>query len=388
MKSVHKYTFSDLIPGLFALAVVVAADGFGIDSAHAQAAAKPATKKASAAAAKPKAPPPAPAIIWRGDRATERAFMADLVKQYEAGKLGKVTMQPFSTVSGIDAVHEGTADIAGSARPAMPGRVEETGMTFYPIAWDALVPITSPKNPVSNVTLHELYQIYLGHMTSWKDLGGADEPINLYAVAGPLDGVEYSLRRLLYHRGDQAVSVPRLYLNTAKLEEGITIDPHGLGFTTMSAVSANRAIKILSVEGFGPSTASVTDGTYPLYSILYLAARDDGKNHEAVEKFMKFANSDGGKVIVRKHNLVPYDDAPNLVGRDNERVAYIDAQISGAPVASVPATDRPVSAPMATADYLLRTQPNSVEAQEAKQRAAQVQADQKAAGALEKSKSN
>ena len=381
MKLVHKYTF----PRLFGLVAVFAVAVLNLDCAQAQTAAatKPAAKKAAPAAAKPKAPPAAAAIIWRGDRATERAFVADLVKKYELGKLGKVTMQPFSTISGIDAVHEGSADVAGSARPAMPDRTEETGMTFFPVAWEALVPITSPKNPVNNVTLHQLYEIYLGHMTSWKELGGADEPINLYAVAGPLDGVEYSLRKLLYHRGDQTVSVPRLYLNTTKLEDGITIDPHGLGFTTWSAVWGNKAIKILSVEGISASTASIADGSYPLYSVLYLASRDEGKNREAVEKFIKYASSDAGKAIIRKHQLVPYDDAPNLVAKEDERVAFVDAHIADTP-APTP-TPTPVSAPNATADYLIRTQPNSVEAQEAKQRAAQIAADKKAALAADKS---
>lgn len=376
VKLVYKYTFLRLL-GLVAVFAVAA---LNLDCAQAQAAAaKPAAKKAAGVVAKPKAPPAAKAIIWRGDRATERAFVADLVKQYELSKLGKVTMQPFSTISGIDAVHEGGADVAGSARPAMPGRSEEIGMTFYPVAWDALVPITSAKNPVNNVTLHELYEIYLGHMTSWKDLGGADEPINLYAVAGPLDGVEYSVRKLLYHRGDQTVSVPRLYLNTTKLEDGITIDPHGLGFTTWSAVYANKAIKILSVEGSSASTASIADGSYPLYSILYLAARDDGKNREAAEKFIKYASSDAGKAIIRKHQLLPYDDAPDLVAKEDQRVAFVDAHISGTPVE----TPTRVSAPNATADYLVRTQPNSLEAQAAKQHAAEVTAEKKAAKAAQ-----
>ena len=146
VKLVHKYTFARLL-GLLAVFAVAA---LSLDCAQAQTAGatKPAAKKAAAAAPKSKAAAPvATTIIWRGDRATERAFVADMVKQYEASRLGKVTMQPFSTISGIDAVHDGAADIAGSARPATPGRAEETGITFYPVAWDALVPITSPKNP-------------------------------------------------------------------------------------------------------------------------------------------------------------------------------------------------------------------------------------------------
>src|ERR1700733_2035806 len=187
---------------------------------------KPAPHKAAPA-------PPLDTIVLRGDHSTARA-LKDLVKQYEVSKQGKITLQPFSTVSGLDAVSAGTADIAGSARPAMPDRAEEKGINFYPVAWDGVVPIVSSDNPVSNVTLKQLHDIYLGRVTNWKELGGPDSPINLYAIAPPLDGVEFSARLLLFHFGDQDVAAPRLYVNTEKLEEGIAIDPHGLGLSTFS----------------------------------------------------------------------------------------------------------------------------------------------------------
>ncbi|MBN8885553.1 MAG: substrate-binding domain-containing protein [Rudaea sp.] len=371
MKNAHKYTFTVL-----ACALGVAL-GFGIASpaaaqapAAAKPAAKPAAKKAAPVAAKAKAPP---GIIWRGDRATERGFVADLAKQYELSRLGKVTMQPFSTISGIDAVNDGTADVAGSARPAMPGRAEETNLTFYPVAWEAMVPITSPKNPTDSVTLKQLYDIYLGQVKNWKDLGGPDSEINLYAIAAPLDGVDYVLRKYIYNKGDQAIAAPRVYMNTMKLEEGVTIDPRGLGFTTLSSVYGNPKIKVLKVEGVPATSATIKDGSYPLYAPLYLALRKDSKNFEAAEKFVNYASSDAGKAIIRKHQLVPIDDAPALTAELDKNSVWVAERAQGKGEA------RPVSAPVATADYLIRTQPNSVEAQEAKQRAAEALAQKKAA---------
>ena len=316
-----------------------------------------------------------PTIVWRGDRCTERAFVRDLAREFEASKQGRVELQPFSTISGLDAVHDGNVDIAGTSRPAMPGREEEKDLTFYPVAWDALVMITSPKNPVNDVSLKQLYEIYLGHVTNWRQLGGDDTEINLYAVASPLDGNEYSLRKLLYHDGDQAVSVPRLYVNTIKLEEGITIDPHGLGVSTLSSVAANRAIKILTVEGYSASTASVTDGTYPLYSTLFLASRDNGRNQASVEQFVRFTGSDTARALLRRHELVPYDEAPALFGKQDERVAFIDAHINPEAVAAASASTTPVSAPIATADYLSRMAPTAETTQQAKERAAKARAD-------------
>ena len=339
----------------------------GISSALAQ---TPLAPKKAASAAKPAPVPAASAIIWRGDHSSARVFN-DLVKQYEAGKQGKITMQPFNTVSGIDAVNAGTADLAGSARPAMMERDEEKMITFYPIAWDALVPITSTKNPVNNITLKQLHDLYLGRLTDWKDLGGAPAEINLYGVAGPLDGIEYSTRVLLFHHGDQAVSVPRLYVNTEKLEEGIAIDPHGIGMSTLSGVGRNPAIKMLAVEGVAASTSSIADGSYPLYSALYLAARDDGKNQDASMKFIRYSEGDAAKAILRKHDLVPYADAPNLVEKQGEHIAWVDRHVR--PTATADGT--PVSAPNATAQALQRIAPTSQQAVEAKERAARAAAE-------------
>ena len=335
----------------------------------APAAAKSAPK---AAAAKPVVKP-ASGIVLRGDHTTTRV-VRELVKSYEAGKQGKVEVQPFTTVSGLDAVSTGSADVAGTARTAMPDRAEEKGINFYPIGWDALVPITSAKNPVSNISLKQLHDIYLGRLTDWKDLGGAPAEINLVGVAGPLDGVEYSTRLLLFHDGDQTVSVPRFYVNTEKLEEAIAIDPHGIGMSTLSGVAGNPAIKMLSVEGVPPSVASVSDGSYPLYSPLYLAARDDGRNNEAVKKFVQYVDSEGARAILRRHYIVPFADVPDLMTKQDARVAFVDAHTRPElTVSSMGA--RPVSAPNATADMLTRTAPTSEEAVAAKARAARINAE-------------
>ncbi len=69
-----------------------------------------AQKKPAAAAAS------ADDLVWRGDHATGRSLMEDLAKQYAKEKKGKISLQPFSTLSGLDAVAAGSADFAGSAR--------------------------------------------------------------------------------------------------------------------------------------------------------------------------------------------------------------------------------------------------------------------------------
>ena len=308
-------------------------------------------------------------LLWRGDHATGRVIMEDLAKQYAKEKKGKITLQPFSTVSGLDAVAQGTADIAGSARGKYAKRAEESGVNFVPVALDGAVLITHPRNPVGSVTLRQVYDIYYGRITNWKELGGEDKPINLYGIAAPLDGVEFSVRDLVFRNGDQRVAVPRLYLNTTKLEEGVAIDPAGLGLSTFASTYANKGVKSLAIEGISASTPTIADGSYPLYITLYIAEKVDSPKQAAIDRFIAFLDTPPAKDILKKHALVPYADATDAIGRANARTAFIDAHLGREAAGAVPATaiaaatpapaPTPVAAPRATLESKSRIAPTA-----------------------------
>lgn len=338
-------------------------------------AAKPAAKK-------PTAFVPATTIVWRGDIVSARGFTNDLVNEFRKEKKGLLTVQTFSTISGIDGVRAGTADIAGVARPMHEKREEERELVFQPVALDAIVPLTHPRNPVSNLTLAQLRQIYLGRINNWKDVGGPDMAINLYAVAAPLDGVEFSFRRLMYKRGDQKVAAPRLYLNTSKLEEAIAIDPAGLGLSTLSSSHANKGVKMMTVEGRAASTQSIADGSYPLFTTLYVVHRADPPNIAAIEDFVLFLDSPAAHAAMRRHQLVPYAEAGDVHARDGERLAFVDAaivEVTPADVAAMPRARDPVmSAPRATLEARLRVAPSAESTQVARENLARAEAEKAA----------
>jgi phosphate transport system substrate-binding protein len=329
-------------------------------------------------------------LLWRGDHATGRTIMDELAKEYAKEKKGKITLQPFSTVSGLDAVAQGTADIAGSARGKYMKRPEESGINFVPVALDAAVMITHPKNPVTSLTLHQVYDIYYGRITNWTALSGEPKDINLYGIAAPLDGIEFSVRDLVFRNGDQRVAIPRLYLNTTKLEEGVAIDPAGLGLSTLASIHGNAGVKALAIEGIGASTPTITDGSYPLYITLYLAEKVDSPKQAAIDRFIEFLGTPTAKDILRKHGLVPYADATDAIARASARTAFIDAHlgrepgttvgtvaaVTPAPVAASvpPPTPTPVAAPRAVLESKARIAPTAESTAQARENLARSQA--------------
>jgi ABC-type phosphate transport system, periplasmic component len=292
-----------------------------------------------------------PQLIWRGDVTTARGVVTDVAKAWEKSGKGKFELQPFNTASGLDAVASGTADLAGSARPSIGGK--EQSLTFTPVAWDGLVMVTYPSNPVSNITLMQLHEIYMGHITNWKELGGDDAPINLYAVASPGDGVEWSLRKLLFGRGNQPVAAPRLYVNQSKLEEGVTLDRRGLGATTLAGAGGNPKLKLLSIDGVKPSASTVASGAYPLYTELYLVSNDASPKAAEVKEFLAFVTSSQGSSLLKAHSLLPYADGMALAAADAGRRAKIASTVgtrANAGQAMTTATAVAAAAPAAAAE--------------------------------------
>ncbi|MEO6968487.1 MAG: substrate-binding domain-containing protein [Rhodanobacteraceae bacterium] len=254
-------------------------------------------------------------LTVRGDLVTSHGLVDAMADAWQKADNGCIEVQPFNTLSGIDAALDGSADIAASARASFPKRAQETGLVFTPVAWDALVMIAHPSNPVSNLTLKQLHDIYYGKITNWKDLGGKDEPIDLYTVASPLDGAEFSLRRLMYGKGDAPVVMPRMYINVNMLEQGVTLDPKALGLSTLSGVHDNKDVKVIPIEGVTPTLATVADGSYPLSTPIYLASNPSSPHAAEIAKFMTFLSGDEARKIARDHDLLPYSEATTLDAR-------------------------------------------------------------------------
>lgn len=304
-------------------------------------------------------------LIWRGDVATAQGVVDEVAKAWQKAGHGRIELQPFNTASGIDAVVSGRADIAGSARGS-DGSAEDAKLKFIPVAWDALVIITNAANPVRSLTLKQVHDIYYGRIHSWNEVGGRNAPIDVYAVASPGDGVEFSLRKLLFGRGNQPVAAPRLYVNTHQLEAGVRLNPNGMGVATLSDVRGNRKLKVLAINGISPSVANIADGSYPLYTPLYLVINPRSPKAAQVEDFIEFAQTGSGRTALRRHAVLPYEDGRVLAGMDSGRRSRILAEVGAQPnrIVRTPTISAP-GATYAAGVAQAPTSPNTVAARRA-----------------------
>ena len=250
-------------------------------------------------------------INWAGCGITKKAFMQELAVEYEKRTGIKINLAGGGATAGIRKAAAGEIDIGGACRTSLAGNAQERDAHQIPIAWDALVVIVNQDNPVENLSLHQLQRVYLGKITSWKQLGGNDAPIDLYIRRGKMSGVGRTLRELVFHNFEQDFKASYVMKSSGPVEKGVVKNINGIGVTGISSAK-RREVKILKLNGKAPSYDNIKTGHYVLYRPLYLVTKV-GKRDQKGRDFIRFALSREGQEIIRSQGTVPYSEAMALV---------------------------------------------------------------------------
>lgn len=250
-------------------------------------------------------------LNWAGCGITKKAFMAELAKAYEAKTGINIGIAGGGATKGIRNAAAGNIDIGGACRTSLESREDERNAHQIPVAWDALVVVTHNDNPVDNITFEQLKDLYLGKITNWKELGGNDAPIELYARRGKLSGVGRTLRELVFNNFDQEFETDNLMKSSGPVESAVEKSPHAIAVTGISSAK-KRDFKILKLNDFEPSYEHIKSGEYVLYRPLYLVTQR-GSTDQKVKDFIRYAVSEEGQEIIRQQGTVPYTEAMALV---------------------------------------------------------------------------
>lgn len=271
-------------------------------------------------------------LLWAGCGITKKAFMAELAKAYEKKTGIKVNLNGGGATKGIRNASKGTIDIGGACRPIIEGHAEERTAYQVPVAWDALVVIVHPKNPVESISVKQLQDLYNGKIKNWKQLGGWDKPVELYIRRGKISGVGRTLRELVFANFDQNFKgAKHIVRSSGPLEKGIQQNLYGIGTTGISSAK-RRKVKILKLNGKDPSYENIKSGSYVLYRPLYLVTKGRASSDKKVKSFITFALSRQGREVIKRAGSVPYSDAMGLVMKQIEQ--YDDATDKGLKQAS------------------------------------------------------
>ena len=209
----------------------------------------------------------------------------------------QVEMQAPGSSQGIAAAQDGTADIGMSSREL---KEEETGLTATTIAYDGIVAVVNPNNPVNDLTKDQLAKIFSGEITNWNEVGGPDKQIAVfYREAG--SGTRSAVEELLGLEDVDESFVAGVMDATSGVIQSVKGNDAAIGYISYGSMSTD--VKALKVDGVECSAETVKDGSYAI-SRPFLVVTKEGSTNEAAQKFIDYMLSDAGQKIVTDSNYV------------------------------------------------------------------------------------
>ena len=253
-------------------------------------------------------------LQWVGCEVSKAAYVADLANGFSQKTGDVIDIRISDSNAGIRGVLSGEADLGGSTRYLLPDDPRETGVEIVPVAWDALTIIVHGDNPVTDISLEQLRQIYSGKISNWSDAGGADQKIQVYIHHYGNTAAGSSLRELIFSDPDRLFRVGRLTKAGDSVDELVRQDPGAIAITGISH-AREHAVKILSLDGITPSPDTIKSGAYKLYRPLYLTYDPHSERLDTISNFISYMNSKPARELMRANGVVPYTEAMGLVMR-------------------------------------------------------------------------
>ncbi|MZP28992.1 phosphate ABC transporter substrate-binding protein PstS family protein [Heliobacterium undosum] len=213
--------------------------------------------------------------------------------------------------TGIKALINGTTDLANASREmkaeekAQVKEKTQKDAKEIIIANDGIGFIVNKDNPVKELTMAQLADIYTGKVSNWKELGGNDEKIVVYAretSSGTHVFVKEHVMKDKEYRSDAL-----LQNSNAAIVKEVEGNKGAIGYVGLGYLK--DSIKTLGVKkdanaaAVMPSEATVKDKSYPVARPLFVYAA--GEPQGAAKAFVDFMLSSEGQAIVKKMDFVP-----------------------------------------------------------------------------------
>ena len=210
---------------------------------------------------------------------------------------------------GVQQIGAKSVDIGMSSRD-----ITSAEMAKYPsfvvttVAQDGIAVVVNPANTIQYITLDQIKGIYLGKITKWSEISGADVPgtNNQIVIIGrdSASGTRTYFDQTLLNSATPTSKMQEMNSNGAVLQN-VAQTPGAIGYISIGFVS--KDIKALPIwynadKIIPPTIATVKDKTYPVSRNLYMIT--NGQPTGLSGDFINYILSPEGQQIVADQGYV------------------------------------------------------------------------------------
>ncbi len=225
-----------------------------------------------------------------------------------------VTVSESGSGNGAKGIVNSTCDIANMSRFM---KTEEVAAAVakgvvpvaHVVAMDGLPVLVHPSNPVNGLTVAQVRDIFMGKVTSWKEVGGPDMPIVIVSRDTNSGTYETFEGLVMTHKVNgekvqEKIATGAEYVGSnGAIRQRVQTTPGAIGYAGLGFV--DKTVKALEIEGVAPTVQTVTSGVYPIARPLFMFTNGYPKLGSHIYRFVTLHLSEKGQEIVESIGFVP-----------------------------------------------------------------------------------
>jgi len=232
--------------------------------------------------------------------------------------------------TGIAALINGTCNIANSSRD-IKGSERKLALSNgidvkeFKVALDGLCVVVHKDNPVSELSMEQVMNIYIGAINNWKDVGGTSGPIIRYSRENNSGTYVFFKEHVLKNK-DFAADCQTMP-GTATVADAVGHDAKAIGFGGVAYFLTRSDCKVLKIKKDAASPAVsplASDGKSIHYAVIYsneypisryLYCYTPGAPKGEVKAYLDWILGPEGQEVAREDGYIPLPTKKEEVGK-------------------------------------------------------------------------
>ena len=222
-----------------------------------------------------------------------------LAMNYEETADVKIEVNQIGSSAGITNAINGVSQIGMSSRDLKQEEID-SGIEELVIAYDGIVVVAHPSNPVKDLTMEQVKQIFTGDITNWQQVGGKDMEIVVVSREDG-SGSRDAFQEIVGYESGQLIRNAIVASGNGNIKTTVATNKHAIGFISFEYI--DESVSAMNINGVEALADNVLDGKYEL-SRPFLFVYKEGVP-EAANQFMDFILSPDGQKIVESAGAIP-----------------------------------------------------------------------------------
>lgn len=206
--------------------------------------------------------------------------------------------------AGVKGAMDGTFNIGGASRELSKQEYATyADIRDTIIGSDGIAVVLNTQNKVADLTKKQVYDIYTGAITNWKDVGGEDAPILIQtreAGSGTLTAfIELAVQPI--NKLGKIVATATPHTSNGLLRDAVAGNKNAIGFISFGFI--DNSVQAVKIEGVSATKVNALTKKWPYVRPLNIVTK--GSPSGLTAKFINYLTSPEGQEILKKEQYLP-----------------------------------------------------------------------------------